>query len=307
VWVVAAGDARGEPPPTTAPVEAEVPPWRPPPPRFAVAPFDNRSGVKVFDWLVAGAPFEISEKTEAVLGLEPTGGPLHVGAATVAPEPGAVAAFAASRDAAFVITGWVARPSWQLRLELVLWKIVRGQATIAAQAQRTGEVKAYHQLLGDALGEVWSKGGGLVVDEARAARLQRALASDLYAVNLMGRGLGHLIAGIAAASAPRPPGLPGGVPPAAVLEFKAAEHDLERAVFIDPKCFEAQRLLGELYLAQAPGDPRQAARAAGKLNYANDLAPDDVAALRGAAAGRGARGQELDGQQHVLPALDFNI
>src|SRR5262249_30672551 len=48
---------------------------------------------------------------------------------------------------------------------------------------------------------------------------------------------------------------------------------------------EAQRLLGEVYLALAPGDPKQAARAAAKFNYANDLAPDDIAALRAAATG----------------------
>src|SRR5213075_1844109 len=107
---------------------------------------------------------------------------------------------------------------------------------------------------------------------------QRALATDPYAVNLMGRGLGHLIAALGATPgghAPSPPGI--------AIELKAAEHDLERAVFIDPKCFEAQRLLGELYLAMAPADPKQAARAAGKFNYANDLAPDDVASLRAAA------------------------
>ena len=39
-----------------------------------------------------------------VLGLEPTGGPLHIGAATIAPEPAAIAAFAAAHQASFVIT-----------------------------------------------------------------------------------------------------------------------------------------------------------------------------------------------------------
>jgi Flp pilus assembly protein TadD len=272
---------------------ADVPAWRPPPPRFAVVPFENRSGVRVFDWLVAGAPFEISEKTEAVLGLEPTGGALHVGSVAVPSEPAPIAVFAAAHDAAFVITGWVERPNWQLRIELALWKISGGTAVVAARAQRTGDVKAYHQLLGEALGEVWATGGGMTIDPARAQRLQRALASDPYAVTLMGRGLGHLIAGLAAARAavptppgavPTPPGATPSVAPGVALELKAAEHDLERAVFIDPKCFEAQRLLGELYLAQAPGDAKLAARAAAKFNYANDLAPDDIASLRAAAA-----------------------
>jgi Flp pilus assembly protein TadD len=282
----------------SSPVDStDVPAWTPSPPRFAVAPFENHSGVRAFDWLIAGAPFEIGEKTEAVLGLEPTGGPLHIGGAAVEAEPGPVAAFAAARGAAFVITGWVERPSWQLRIALALWKVTPGGAVVAAEAQRTGDVKTYHALLGEALAELWSKGAGIAIDAARGQRLQRPLAVDLYAVNLMGRGLGHLtgaLAGQAAAAASAAgsgsaaPGAPVGAP---VIDLKDAEHDLERAVFIDPKCFEAQRLLGELYLAVAPGDPKQVARAIGKFNYANDLAPDDLASLRAAATGAAAAGK----------------
>ena len=279
-----------------------MPAWSPAPPRFAVAPFENRSNVRVFDWLVAGAPFEISEKTEAVLGLEPTGGPLHVAGAAIEADAAPVAAFAASRTAGFAITGWVDRPNWQLRIDLTLWKIAGGAAVVAAEAQRTGEVKAYHQLLGDALAELWSRGAGIAVDAAHGAALQRALAGDLYAVNLMGRGLGHLVGALppagpvaaapgSAGSATGSSGNPSGNPPSNPIDLKAAEHDLERAVFIDPKCFEAQRLLGEIYLAAAPGDPRAAARALGKFNYANDLAPDDIAALRAAAAGAAQTGK----------------
>ena len=62
-------------------------------------------------------------------------------------------------------------------------------------------------------------------------------------------------------------------------------------MFIDPKCFEAQRLLGELYLVTAHGDPRLTARAVGKFNYANDLAPDDLASLRAAATGAAQAGK----------------
>jgi len=54
-------------------------------------------------------------------------------------------------------------------------------------------------------------------------------------------------------------------------------------VFLDPKLFEAQRLLGELYMATAAGDPKLIAKATGKFNYAADLAPDDVPSLRAAA------------------------
>ena len=311
--LVAERPVRGQPapkPPQAAPprsagssaVEStDVPDWAPSPVRFAVTPFENQANIRAFDWLVAGAPFEISEKTEAVLGLEPTGGPLHVGGATVETEPGPIAAFASEHDAAFVITGWVDRPNWQLRIDLSLWKVTGQMAVVAAEAQRTGDVKAYHQLLGEALGEVWSKGGGVTVDVARGQRLSRALATDLYAVNLMGRGLGHLtgaLVGPAVGGVAPGSGAPGSAaagsahgPSAVAIDLKAAEHDLERAVFIDPKCFEAQRLLGELYLMSSPGDPKLTARAVGKFNYANDLAPDDIASLRAAANGAAQAGK----------------
>ncbi|MGN6104569.1 MAG: tetratricopeptide repeat protein, partial [Kofleriaceae bacterium] len=266
------GSAAGAATPAgSSPVESsDVPEWRASPPRFAVAPFDNESGVQAFDWLVAGAPFEIAEKTEDVLGLEPTGGSLHVSGERVEAEPDPVAAFAARRAASYVITGWVDRPRWQLRIGLAIWKVTGRSAVVVAEAQRTGDVKAYHQLLGDALGDAWAK-AGVPVDVERRQKLQRALAADVYAVNLMGRGLGHLTGALGA------------------VNLKAAEHDLERSVFIDPKCYEAQRLLGELYLALA-ADPKAAdakliQRAAGKFNYANDLAPADLASMRAAATG----------------------
>ncbi|MBS1119651.1 MAG: Tetratricopeptide 2 repeat protein [Deltaproteobacteria bacterium] len=272
---------------------SDVPPWQPSPARFAVSPFENHANVRAFDWLVAGAPFEISEKTEDVLGLEPTGGTFHVGGTTILPEPEPVAAFGVERHATWVITGWVDRPNWNLRLAITLWKVTPGKpptAVVAAEAQRTGDPKTYHQLLGEALAEVWSKGGAVQIDLARAARLARPLATDIYAVNLMSRGLGQLTGALGA------------------VNLKAAEHDFERAVFIDPKCFEAQRLLGELYLAlstldpKAGGDPRYAARAASKFAYANDLAPDDIASLRAAATGA-ARGNKPDVARDLLRKL----
>ncbi|HEY5937820.1 MAG TPA: tetratricopeptide repeat protein, partial [Kofleriaceae bacterium] len=270
------GSAAEPPKPAgSSPVEStDVPVWRASPARFAVAPFENHSNARAYDWLVAGAPFEIAEKTEDILGLEPTGGPLHVGAEHIEPEPEPVAAFGAKRDATWVITGWADRPNWQLRVELTLWKLSgpanARTAVVAAEAQRMGEAKAYHQLLGEAVAEVWKK-AGIIIDVARSARLQRPLATDLYAVNLMSRGLGYLTGALG------------------VVNLKAAQHDLERAVFIDPKCFEAQRLLGELYIVlsthdpKAGGDPKYANRAASKFAYANDLAPDDIASARAAA------------------------
>ena len=284
----------GAPKPAGGPVveSVDVPPWAPAPPRFAVAPFENRANVRAFDWLIAGAPFEISEKTEAALGLEPTGGPLHVAGQPVEAEVAPVAAFAAAHAAGFVITGWVDRPNWQLRIDLTLWKVTGPAAVVVAEAQRTGDVKAYHQLLGEALGEVWSHGAGLAIDDAHAHALQRALAVDVYAVTLMGRGLGHLIGALPPANPPPAhPGSGSATGPASQIDVKAAEHDLERAVFIDPKCFEAQRLLGELYREAVPGDPKAAGRALAKFNYANDLAPDDIASLRAAAAGAADAGK----------------
>src|SRR5262249_3246853 len=225
----------------------------------------------------------------------PTGGPLHVGGGAVEPEVAPVAAFAAAHAAEFVITGWVDRPSWQLRIGLALWKGAGPAGGGVAPAPRTGGGQADHQLLGEALGEVWSKGAGIAIDDAHARALQRALAADLYAVTLMGRGLGHLVGALPPATPPpaHPAGSAGSgsaAGPAGQVDLKAAEHDLERAVFIDPKCFEAQRLLGELYRA-APGDPRAAARALAKFNYANDLAPDDIASLRAAATGAAEAGK----------------
>jgi len=272
------GSAKVTPAGSSAVESNDVPPLATSPSRFAVTPFYNHSEAKAWDWLVAGAPFEIAEKTEEVLGLEPTGGPLQVGAEMIEPEIEPVAAFGLERDAEWVITGWVDRPNWQLRIAVTLWKVTRtgpkaATAIVVAEAQRTGDPKAYHQLLGEAVGQMWTKGGGIQIDLARQAKLVRPLANDVYAVNLMSRGLGHLI------------GVYGKV------DLKAAEHDLERAVFIDPKCPEAQRLVGELYQVLATADPKQggdpkfAARAAGKFSYANDLAPDNIAALRAAATG----------------------
>ena len=248
---------------------SDIPPWKPSPARFVVAPFDNESSVRAFDWLIAGAPFEISEKTEDVLGLEPAGGTLHVGGERVPSEVDPVTAFAAKHNALWVITGWVDRPNWKIRIGITLWK-VQGPAVVVAEAQKQGEVADYHKLLGDALADTWSA-AGVAVDIDRRTKLQRSLATDLYAVNLMGRGLGHLTGALGA------------------VNLKAAEHDLERAVFIDPKCYEAQRLLGELYTVQVAtdpkADPKLANRAAGKFSYANDLAPNDIASLRAAATG----------------------
>ena len=274
------GSAAPKPAGSSAVESNDVPDLVASPPRFAVAPFENHANVRAFDWLVAGAPFEIAEKTEGVLALEATGGPLYVGAEAIAADPKPVAAFAKARDATWVITGWVERPNWELKLVITLWHVTNGVATVTHEAQRRGPVPTYHRLLGEALAEVWTK-GGIAVDAAKTERLSRALAIDIYAVTLLGRGLGHLTGALA----PNPPADPAAANAFRDGQLRLAEHDLERAVFIDPKSFEAQRAAGELYrlLAQRANDPKLLARAAGKFAYANDLAPDDLSSLRAAA------------------------
>ena len=252
---------------TAGSAAAAVPDWSAGPQTIAVTPFENHvpNGASM-QWLVAEAPFEIAEKSQGVLGLEALGSPLYVGDSMVPAEPDTVAAFGAPLHASFVVTGWFDKVGDDLRVDIVIWKLgQRAAATIAGEAQQRGPVPTYHQILGGALADAWTK-AGIAVDDGARARLGRNLATDIYPVFMMGRGLGYLT------------GATG------KIDLKAAEHDLERAVFLDPKLFEAQRLLGELDLRQAaPGDAKAAAKAAAKFNYAVDLAPDDVPALRAAA------------------------
>ncbi len=266
----AAVDARAE--------DIDVPEWGPPPDLFAVVPFENRAGVRAFDWLVAAAPFEIATKTERVLGLEPAAAPLFVGPRSIAPTPGAIAGFAGTQGVRWVVTGWVERPNWELKLAIALWRVDAGVATLVHESVRQGPVATYHAVLGQALGEVWSR-AGRTIDADRQGKLEQALAIDPYAITLLGRGLGHFVGALPAPAQPADPALQR------QAQLKIAEHDLERSVFIDPKCHEAQRLVGEIYLALAPirNEPKLASRAAGKFAYAHDLSPTDPQALQAAA------------------------
>ena len=255
-----------------------VPDYTAAPPKFAVTPFENHvPGGKSLEWIVAEAPFEIAEKTQAVLGLEAMGAPLYVPGERVPPDPDTVFDYAKKRGAQFVVTGWFDRLGEQLRMVVLVWKAEKTAAKVVGEAKRTGPLTAYHKVLGEAAGEAWSK-AGIVVDPARVAALSRPLSNDIYPVFMMGRGLGHFSGALAAMSSVFGTGSAGPGP-----DFKAAEHDLERSVFLDPKLFEAQRLVGEFYLATAKGDPKLIAKAAGKFNYAADLAPDDIASVRAAA------------------------
>src|SRR5215470_2490270 len=132
--VAAYGIAAGQPQPkgkpgdpkpagSSAAESSDVPDWRAGPAKFAVAPFENHAtGVRAFDWLIAGAPFEIAEKTEAVVGLDPAGGPLYIHDQVPAEAP-AVADYATHHGGTYVITGWVERPNWETRIDATLWRV----------------------------------------------------------------------------------------------------------------------------------------------------------------------------------------
>jgi len=255
-----------------------VPDFATQPPKFAVTPFENHvPGGKSLEWIVAEAPFEIAEKTEAVLGLDATGGPLYVPGERVPPDADTVFEYGKKQGVQFVVTGWFDRLGEQLRMVMLVWKTDKSTAKVVGEAQRLGPITGYHKLLGEVMGEAWSE-AGIAVGPDRAVGLARPLSNDIYPVFMMGRGLGHFSGALAAMSSVFGTGSAGPGP-----DVKAAEHDLERAVFLDPKLFEAQRLVGEFYLATAKGDPKLVAKAAGKFNYAADLAPEDPSSVRAAA------------------------
>lgn len=227
---------------------------------FAVTPFENHvANGRALDWITVEAPFELAEKTQDVLGLDPSGSPLFVPEAPVPPEADLVAAFAGQRHAEYVVTGWFDRVGEDLRIAVVIWRVERKiGARVVGEAKTQGVIGNYHAILGRAVADAWTR-AGIAVDDAKRQRLEAPLASDTYPVFTMGRGLGFLVAN----------------------DLKNAEHDLERAVFLDPKLRAAQRLLGELYRRR--GEPKDDARAAAKFNYALELAPDDLESLRAAA------------------------
>ncbi|HEY5920239.1 MAG TPA: tetratricopeptide repeat protein, partial [Kofleriaceae bacterium] len=265
------------------PSATAVPDYTTGPAKFAVTPFENHvPNGKSLEWVVAEAPFEIAAKSENVLGLEAMGAPLYVPGERVPAESDTVADFAKKLGAKYVITGWFDRIGEQLRLVVLVWEAKGATATTVGEAQRMGALPSYHKLLGEATAEAWTE-AGIAVDAAHAERLNRPLSHDIYPVFMMGRGLGHFTGALAAMSSVFGTGPSAGSAAAAGPDLKAAEHDLERAVFLDPKLFEAQRLLGELYMATAAGDVKRMNKATGKFNYAADLAPDDAPSLRAAA------------------------
>ncbi len=271
-----------------------VPDFAPGPAKVAVTPFENHvANGKSLEWIVAEAPFEIAEKSENVLGLEAALPPLYVPGERIPPEADTVAEYGKKTGALYVVTGWFDRLGENLRIAVLVWRVDGSKpASIAGQAQRIGPPAQYHRILGEAMAESFGKALGTPIDPGRSERLVRALSHDVYPVFMMGRGIGHFTGALAAMNAvfgaPTPPargaGSAGsGSAAAPGPDLKSAEHDLERAVFLDPKLFEAQRVLGELYMATANGDGKLIAKATGKFNYAADLAPDDIPSLRAAA------------------------
>lgn len=271
-------------PARVAEIVGDVPPVpKSVPARLAVAPFENHSTGDGLQWMIAGTPFEIAEKSEQALRLEPAYGPLVVGA-PILPDERGVVHLLVSRGADLGITGWVERPTGtSLRLVAQLWKRSGTKAQKLAQAERLFPREQYHARLGEVLADLWSE-AGFPIGAAEREILVRPMQGDAYAVQLFGRGLGFLCG---AFGAPEP--APSAAAPAtSAIDVKAAERDLAKAVLIAPKLAEAQRIYGELLLLQARGDARLVARAAGKFSYATDLRPDYVPALRAAASAAAA-------------------
>jgi len=264
------------------------------PDRFAVMAFENHSGVRALDWTTSGPPLALAERIEEQVGLVPGYDAWVVPAGPVIDAtPENVARFAAAHDLRWVWTGWVERPNWQLRLVVTLWRIDVGPtgaiATKVGDADQTGRFDDVHAMLGRAAARLLER-AGIALDDAQRAALSANVSRDLYAFTLVARGVAHARGTLGR------------------VDLKAAEHDLERAVFIEPTMAIAQRLVGQLYLdhpfaaVKEPADPRERTRAiaraaghaAGKFAYAVDLAPGYVPAVRASAeAARAARKYEL--------------
>jgi len=242
------------------------------PERIAVMAFENRANVRAIDWTVAGVPLLLGERFEEVLGLAPAWGPLVVPPGPVVPaSPDVVATFAAQAGAHWVVTGWVERPNWDLRLAVTLWKVTGPLAVPVGEVVQRAPFAQVYEMIGTAAVDLARRAGFRVPDGADA-RFKAPASADFYAFTLVGRGVGHLV---------------GAIGP---VDRKAAERDLTRSVFIDPNMAVGQRLVGELLLGD-PTDPRAGQRAAGKFNYAVDLRGDYAPAVRAAALSASAAGK----------------
>lgn len=219
----------------------------PMPPVVAVSRLKNLSNVRSLDWMEAAVGFVAGEMIAGHRGVRTGFGTLIVPDKPPATTPADIAAIAKTSGANLVIAGSFSRPDWKLELTVELWKVTGERATKIADRTHKGEFEQVHQFVGESLTELFAA-AKLPVTGADRPEVMRIPTSDFYAFTLFGRGLTALLGAGSQAS------------------WKVARKNLERAVFIDPKLVEGQRVLGELYLRFAK--TRWAKRGRGKpVNY----------------------------------------
>ncbi len=288
MWVLATlvaigGAAAAESPEEISPGARTPPVPATLPAPYAVMAFENRSGLSGYEWVEAAVPFVLAEKLERHPRLRPAYGPLVLARGEpVAPTPEKVRAFARAHGAVWVWTGWTTRmPNWDLQLGVALWWVSpEPQGDIVrkvGEVVTSDDVSHVHRMTGAAIEALCAK-AGLGMDPRSLAMAYREPTADPYAFLLFGRGLAWLT------------GTVGWV------DRSKAEKALTRAVFIDPKLAEAQRMLGQLYLEE--GHPAQA-RA--HFSRALSVRPDYYAALAAQVdaelgAGNLDRARQLDTQ-----------
>ncbi len=203
-------------------------------PRFAVLPFENRSGVSSLDWLGPAAAFVAGELSSGHRGIRPGFGSLVIPRAPrAAPTPSVIAGYAQKQQANYIITGSFARPNWQLELTVELWRVEhpdrgRSAATRIGVVINLGEFKEVHSFLGRSLVTLWAQ-AGYPIAASDLDNFDFEPSHDFYAFTIFGRGL-------AALSVAR-----------SAREWASSGKKLRRAVFIDPSMREGHLVLGEYY------------------------------------------------------------
>ena len=139
------------------------------------------------------------------------------------------------------------------------------------------------------VGEAWTK-AGVAVDATRPSGWRARSRTMCIRSFMMGRGLGHYSGALAAmssvsawsglGSARRRPGSQGGRARSRARGVPRSEAASRRSA-CSASCT----------CRRAAGDPKLIAKAAGKFNYATDLAPDDIAVAARRRIRDGARGQ----------------
>ena len=248
---------------------------------------EPRRNGKSLEWIVAEAPFEIAEKSEDVLGLDAIGAPLYVPGERVPAEPDTVAAFGdQDRARDYVVTGWFDR----------LGRAAAHRGADLEDAEGQGEGRRRKPQEHGRAGELSQdprrrdrRGvgeGGHHRSMSRAPSGWRTLATDVYPVFMMGRGLGHFTGALAAMSSVFGSGAGAGSAQGPDLEVGRAR-SRARGVPRSEAASRRSACSASSTWPTAAGDPKLIAKATGKFNYAADLAPDDIAVA--------ARGRVRDG------------